>query len=301
MEKTTIIIPTKNRHAELEKCLSHIFRNTAKGSFDVIVIDSSDNKFKTKFSIAYHHKKMSCGAAKNFGAAKAKTKLVCFVDDDILVKKGWLPPLVHEMKKHRKIGVLGSRILDPKGNIWSNGVIACADGRIRHITHDTKKGICFVSYCPGACIIVKRKLFRKIRFNDMFPGEDVDLCFQAWSLGYKVACCEKSVVIHDISEKRASSIDLTKRAHINASTLCAAYCPDKRSAMFSSLKRTMLENLKFTVKHRDLRYIPSIPYVWMGIIKGRKHYNKKGILQIAPASCKTYEDCTRFLEKLNRK
>jgi len=102
--KISIIIPTKNRSENIEKCLEHII----KASYnlidkEIIVVDGSDNaseQRKTETIVNmfgekyYFASKSNVSMARNIGIKKSLGDILVFADDDFVVDKNWIINLI---------------------------------------------------------------------------------------------------------------------------------------------------------------------------------------------------------------
>jgi len=99
--KYSIIIPTYNRAKILQKCLKHIseLENPIE-DWEVLVINNNSNdetedivkSFIGKIpQLRYFHTKSpGLHIGRNLGCEKARGEILCYIDDDSFVSKGWL-------------------------------------------------------------------------------------------------------------------------------------------------------------------------------------------------------------------
>ncbi|GAI69040.1 unnamed protein product [marine sediment metagenome] len=97
----SVIIPTLNQSAKLKQCLSHLsLLSFDPGLFEVLVIDNGstdDTKqvvdtFKNEISnLRYFFSDIpGLHTGRNLGFEKARGEILCYIDDDSFVTKGWL-------------------------------------------------------------------------------------------------------------------------------------------------------------------------------------------------------------------
>jgi glycosyltransferase involved in cell wall biosynthesis len=96
----SVIIPTRNRQASLERCLRSLARQTVpRAEFEVIVIDDgSDDDTAGWLSastipielVTVRVDHGGPGAARNVGAARAVGDYLAFTEDDVVVAADWL-------------------------------------------------------------------------------------------------------------------------------------------------------------------------------------------------------------------
>jgi GT2 family glycosyltransferase len=126
--QVTVVIPTYNRAADLERALGHLARQTA-GTPHVVVVDNSsaDNTpdMVARLQPAWEGRLRYVrrtpngpAAARNTGLAMAETPFVCFLDSDVDLAEDWLERGLAHMTRDTTLGALGGFILygfDPGG------------------------------------------------------------------------------------------------------------------------------------------------------------------------------------------
>lgn len=109
---------TYNRHEDLKECLDSIKKQT-KRPRKIIIVDSSSNdltkKMARKFrglNIFYHHSKRRLyqPAARNIILRKTKTKIIAFLDDDVVCNDKWLENIAKGYTYRNTVGVGGPAI-----------------------------------------------------------------------------------------------------------------------------------------------------------------------------------------------
>ncbi|MFH8087098.1 MAG: glycosyltransferase, partial [Candidatus Aenigmatarchaeota archaeon] len=208
----SIIIPVYNNIKYTMNCLKSILNNTG-GSFEVIVVNdaSTDDTLKIlrekvkNIKIINNETNLGFIESCNRGAKASLGKYLCFLNNDTIVTKDWLPPLVDLIKKDF-VGAVGAKLVYPDGRLQEAGGIIWKDGSGwnygRYDDPETPEYnfVREVDYCSGAVLMVKKDLFERIGgFSLEFKPayyEDTDLCFNIRKFGYKVLYQPKSVVIH---------------------------------------------------------------------------------------------------------
>ena len=210
--KTSIIVLTFNGLDLNKKCIDSVLKYTDT-DFELIVIDNaSEDKTPEYLSalkdprIKVFLNKENVGFARgnNQGAKKAAGDVLVFLNNDTEVTKNWLSPLLKALGD-KKTGVAAGKMLYPDGKIQHAGVVVSDKGIPRHIYRrfdrnfppaNKKREFQAVT---GACLAIKSDLFEKIGgFDEHYINglEDVDLCFQARKLGYKIMYIPESTIIH---------------------------------------------------------------------------------------------------------
>lgn len=209
--EVSIVIPIYNKWQYTLNCLKSIYENT-DGNYEVVVInDASTDETAEVLSKAKNlrvvRNEQNAGfvGSCNRGARASKGHYILFLNNDTMVTKGWLPPLLEVIKKE-DVGAVGAKLLYPDGMLQEAGGIIWNDGTAWNYGRGDNPDkpeynyVREVDYCTGACLLVKRELFEKAGgFDERFkPGycEDSDLCLSLRNMGYKVIYQPVSVVVH---------------------------------------------------------------------------------------------------------
>ncbi len=142
----------------------------------------------------------------NLGATRSSAPYLVFLNDDCVVRPGWLAALVEAAEAHPEAGAVGSRLLAPDGTLEEAGAVVFADGTVALVGHGAPgDGPAFaeprvVDYCSAASLLVRRASFEAVGGFDegYFPGyyEDVDLCLRLAAAGQVVRYEPGSVAEH---------------------------------------------------------------------------------------------------------
>ena len=210
--KTSIIILTFNSLDLNRKCIDSVLKNT-KGDFEIIIVDnastdSTPDYLKTltdsKIKVILNKENLGFSKGNNIGAKNATGNVLVFLNNDNEVKEAWLEPLLRQLQKE-KVGIVAPKLLYPDGKIQHAGIVISSKHIPRHIYRRFNSGFEHAnklrSYkaVTGACLAIKKEIWVKAKgFDEKYINglEDVDLCFKARELGYKVFYVPESTVIH---------------------------------------------------------------------------------------------------------
>ena len=122
-EYVSVVVPTRNRAANLRQCLrSLLSQNYPLESYEIIVVDngSTDNTFNVVMESAerishppirlIRQATRGLNRARNAGIAAASGDPICFVDDDVIASPGWLSAMVAGFSCHPEAGCFGGPI-----------------------------------------------------------------------------------------------------------------------------------------------------------------------------------------------
>ncbi len=147
----------------------------------------------------------------NEGAKTAQGEYLLFLNNDVVLARGWLEPMLELMKhppKGKKIGALGNLQNYAGTPVLNHGGIYFHPGDLttRHAFDgwtDWPKTPYFEWFAvTAACMLISRDLFLGIgAFDERFKNgyEDVDLCLRLFSKGYSNLVCNQSRIGHFVS------------------------------------------------------------------------------------------------------
>jgi mycofactocin glycosyltransferase len=230
----TVVIPVRDRHAELARCLAGLradpLADRAPGSANsaresdpvvrratgsahgaggsgpvVIVVDDASADPGAIAAIAAAHGARVIrrpvnggpGAARNTGLAAASTEIVAFLDSDCVPEPGWLDRLLPHFADPA-VGAVAPRIVPHEaGTSW----LARYEGASSTLDMGARPSIvrpgARVSYVPGAALVVRRAAAGAGFADGMFVGEDVDFIWRLSAAGWRVRYEPSATMGHD--------------------------------------------------------------------------------------------------------
>jgi mycofactocin glycosyltransferase len=199
----TVVIPVRDREAELTRCLAGLGGGAwggrppgpaQAGMARVIVVDdgSCDPAAIARVAseagarILRREVNGGPGAARNTGLAAADTPLVAFLDSDCVPGPGWLDALLPHFADPA-VGAVAPRIVpDEPGRTW----LARYEGASSTLDMGARASIVRpgsrVPYVPGAALVVRRAAARTGFAETMRVGEDVDFVWRLAASGWRV-------------------------------------------------------------------------------------------------------------------
>jgi mycofactocin glycosyltransferase len=196
----TVVIPVRDRHAELARCLSGL-RDLAH----VIVVDDASadpraiERIAAGHGAAVIHRPVNGGpgAARNTGLGAADTDIVAFLDSDCVPRPGWLAGLLPHFADPA-VGAVAPRIVSHEnGTGWLaryEGASSTLDMGAR--PSPVRPGA-RVSYVPGAALVVRKAAAGEGFRDGMYVGEDVDFVWRMPAAGWRVRYEPGAVMGHD--------------------------------------------------------------------------------------------------------
>ncbi|MBK5274149.1 MAG: glycosyltransferase family 2 protein [Desulfuromonadales bacterium] len=221
----SIIIPAFNQWEYTRSCLVSILRNTADVPHEIILADDTSTD-ETKragdlvsgITVIRNERNLGFIRNCNNAASRGAGKYLLFLNNDVIVREGWLKPLVELLERDPAAGMAGPKLVYPNGLLQDAGAIVWSDGNAWNYGRwdnpdKTKYNYAReADYVSGACMLVRRDLWEDIGGFDLryAPAyyEDTDLAFEIRSRGYKVLYQPKSAVVH--FEGITSGLDIRK-------------------------------------------------------------------------------------------
>ncbi len=202
----SVIIPCYNAEKTILKTLEALENQSFKKPFEVLICDDGskdrtlevvkDFTKKSKIPVRiFANKHKGPAWQRNFGAKKARGKIIVFTDSDCIPGKNWLKEMIKPIENGKAIGVQGTyRTLNKES------VIARFEGyeiEKRHERMKKEKHIDFIGTFSAS--YVKDVFIKFGGFDTRFKtasGEDPELSYRMAKAGYKLVFNPKAYVYH---------------------------------------------------------------------------------------------------------
>ncbi|MEO7413856.1 MAG: glycosyltransferase [Opitutaceae bacterium] len=179
------------------------------------------------FRVVLNERNLGYAAANNRAAAIAQGELLLLLNNDLVLRPGWLEPM---LALHRRLGTQAGLIGNIQravgtGAIDHTGIAINFKGKPEHDRHRPWWGMFPGSWrravaVTGACLLIERSLWTQLGgFDETYVNgcEDIDLGLRASAAGRINAVSLRSVVGHHISaspgRKRRDEENTFKLAH----------------------------------------------------------------------------------------
>jgi GT2 family glycosyltransferase len=222
----SIIIPSRNRAALIQRCIEGIRRRTSYAHLEILIVDNQSTEGEV---LAFYRRLEAEGAARiipfnrpfnysaacNAGARAARGEMLLFLNNDTdVLAPDWVEELVR-WGQRPGVGVVGTKLLYPSGRIQHAGLV-CGLVSIVSIAYyglpgshaDVLGGVdSYRNYLAvtGACQLLPRRVFDKIGGFDedyLLTHSDVAICIRAWKAGYRIVYTPFAALVHDESASR---------------------------------------------------------------------------------------------------
>jgi GT2 family glycosyltransferase len=189
----SLIIINYNGADLLPDCIESVLP-TLRAQDELLVVDNASTdtslavlaRFADVIRIVPLPRNIGFGRACNLGSAAARGDLLVFLNPDVTFPHNWRAPLVHAAWSDPRIALLCPQTLLP------GSPDPCTSGSEveEHAT------------VPGCCLAVRRDAWLALGgFDEAFflYWEDIELCWRAWLLGWRVVTARRSWVYHQKS------------------------------------------------------------------------------------------------------
>ncbi len=216
-KSVSIVITNYNGEKILEKFLPSVV-DAAKfyeGQTEIIVVDDAGTDGSVEFirnnlpevKIIRLEENIGPLLATNVGIRASKNQIIILLDNDVLVKRDFISPLVKHFEDANVFGVGPSLdLLNPEFKQFGSKI--CASGLVlrrgfleapfSNLREAQEQNFIFL-LGGGASAMEREKLLKLGGFDELFSPfywEDADLSYRAWKRGWKILFEPKSMVHH---------------------------------------------------------------------------------------------------------
>ena len=194
----SIVIPIHGKFEITNDCLESIFRETGDRRFEVVLVSNKSDRgtlenlalwaeARSNVRLEPLWTNLNFALGCNVGFAGSRGDTVIFLNNDTVVTKGWLDPLLDELGRE-STGVVQPKLLYPDGTVQSVGAVFSESGGVSHMLYRGEPGDAphvtrrrRVQAVHGACLVVSAADFARLEgFDPHFVNgqEDVDFCLR---------------------------------------------------------------------------------------------------------------------------
>ena len=235
-EPVTIIIPTRDKHQLLQRCIKSIERLTLHRAYQILIVDNESRDAETlRYLAGSSHRVVRFATPAGFNFAEIVNFAVSQIDTDFFVllnndTEVIAPEWLDEMLGYGRlpgIGAVGAKLLYPDRRIQHAGVIMGVHGLTGHACQPLRDDQAPAEYAlvarnylavTAACMLSRKSVFQEVGgFNarDLkVAWNDVDYCLRLRERGYRVVMNPYAELYHLESQSRGDDKNDNEIAYI---------------------------------------------------------------------------------------
>ena len=203
MPDVSVVVPTRDRPAALERCLRALSGQTLGDALEIIVVDDGSgpgvvagvaSKFPRVRVLHTHGRNPA--AARNEGARAAAGGVICLTDDDCEPAPDWAERLAAAVRDGADASA-GLTAVAPGSASASVASQLIADFLVEHGRGQAGH----LSFAPTNNLACRSDLLAEVPFDESYPlaaGEDRDWCARLVEAGHTLVFEERARVVHAI-------------------------------------------------------------------------------------------------------
>ena len=182
-------------------------------NYEVILIDDASRDETPRYlqtlpdppyRIIRNEENVGFARSNNIGAAHARGRYLCLLNNDLILRQGWLEPMLELLESEPNVGAVGNLQIDPRTALLDHaGVFFDPRGVPTHAWQGRGRippGV-FGEWnaVTAACLLIPAARFHEIGgFDEGYRNsyEDVDLCVRLRARGYRLLVSHRSVIEH---------------------------------------------------------------------------------------------------------
>lgn len=191
----SVVIPHYNDFDNLVLCLASLRRQDWPADrFEIVVADNNSSggvaavAAVARDARVVHAAEQGAGPARNTGAAAAHGEVFAFLDADAVAEPGWIATGVAALQR---FDYVGGRVVV---TIREPAALSPAEAYEAVFAYDFRKYIEQEHYSGTGNLFVPRAVFERVGAFRSGIAEDMDWCWRANGLGYRIGYAEGAVV-----------------------------------------------------------------------------------------------------------
>jgi GT2 family glycosyltransferase len=237
----SILIPSRDHHQTLAKCLNSI-AGSSYTTYEIIVVENHSQQPVTfeyyqqlqrqpRVRVITWKKPFNYATVNNFAATHARGEILLFLNNDVeVINADWLERML-EYALRPEVGIVGAKLYYPDNTVQHAGVVVGMGGIAGHPhlfapRQSTGYGQRLVtirncSAVTAACLMTRQRVFQEVHgFDERFilVYNDVDLCLKVRKSGYSIIWTPFAELYHHESRTRGYEDTPQKQARFRRET-----------------------------------------------------------------------------------
>jgi GT2 family glycosyltransferase len=276
--RISVVTPLFNCLAHTQAMVASLQRTLpAWVSYEIILVDdgSTDGTREwlaglgAPFRVVLNERNLGYAGATNRGAAVARGRILALLNNDLVLSRGWLRPMLSALSLlGRRAGLVGNVQVNASTlEVDHAGIFVNLQGKPEHIR--ARPALASLLFRPapgvfavtGACVLVRADTWGRLGgFDEAYINgcEDIDLCLRAREEGLENVVALRSSVLHHVSSSPGRKLrdeENTRRLvlHWRRELAVAACRPIAREHFIEVVRRVLPEPRDFPDKAAALR------------------------------------------------
>lgn len=228
--KVGILIISCNRKFAIEKSIQQLINNT-ETPYSLYLLDngSTDGATETMelfrdqypelITLIRVEENLGCPGGRKYAMQFIDNEYIAWIDDDMFVEPGWLPPLVKKMDSDTTIGAVCMKWLQKKGEIYNiGGHIKSLGGDHAIIYHpqNPETTMNYLDYFSGGASLLRRAAYNWLEAQPTINGmEDVYLGLKMKRDKWKIVGEPSSQAVHKHDKRDTNYFKTRQRSGKN--------------------------------------------------------------------------------------
>jgi GT2 family glycosyltransferase len=277
----SILIPTRDRLALLQRCVESILEKTTYPDYEILIVDNHsqdpeavewlaavESMGDDKIRVLRYPYPFNFSAINNRAAEQARGEyLVLLNDDTAVLQADWLDNLLNHALRP-EVGVVGAKLYYPNGTVQHAGMVLGLDGTASHVfTGEPAAASGYMqrlivdqnySAVTAACLMVRKSLYESVGGLDetlALTLNDVDFCLKVSATGNLIVWTPHVIVLHEPREGTTQLDSAAEQQH--ASERKSLY-----GKWLARLKRDPAYNPAFALTGKAFELEADNPLAW---------------------------------------
>jgi GT2 family glycosyltransferase len=221
----SILIPTRDRLAFLQRCVESILEKTTYPDYEILIVDNHsqdpeavewlaavESMGDDKIRVLRYPYPFNFSAINNRAAEQARGEyLVLLNDDTAVLQSEWLENLLNHALRP-EVGVVGAKLFYPDGTVQHAGMVLGLNGAASHVFSGeaaTANGYMQrlivdqnYSAVTAACLMVRKSLYESVGGLEeslALTLNDVDFCLKVSATGHLIVWTPHVILLHETS------------------------------------------------------------------------------------------------------
>jgi len=231
----SIIIPTKNQMAFLQRCLDTLTEKTSYLNYEILIVDNGSDEADavaflaqlrqadpSRLRVLDYPGAFNFSAMNNLAAGEARGEYLLLLNNDTAVLHAeWLEEMLGHAQRP-EVGIVGARLLFPNGTLQHAGVIlgiGHSPAELIFINRESEDPGYFgrtllpqnLSAVTGACLLIRKSLYHEVGGLDeqafQVSYNDIDLCLKVGQKGLLVVWTPFATLMHEGSASQMTGVE----------------------------------------------------------------------------------------------